>query len=105
MAIVNHATAVIDGTPQVTFQDRTFVGAQYAVANASGAAGATVSTVVTFNEPIPVPAAVFVNPRQSAVWWVDTFTTFGFTVHMAPPNITAEASIAAGTFDVFLVTP
>jgi hypothetical protein len=105
MAIVNHSNAVIDGTPQTSFEDRTFLGAQYTVANASGAAGATVSTVVTFAEAIPVPVVVLVNPRQSAVWWVDTFTAFGFTVHLAPPDITAEASIAAGSFDVFIVAP
>lgn len=100
MAIVKHFTSLLDGSTSA-FTDREFVGRQLAVANAAGSgAGTTVSTVVTFLEPLPSSFTAFVQPGQAAVWWISAKTEYGFTVNLAP--LLAATVLAAGTFDVVL---
>lgn len=102
MAIVKQHVAVLDGTVSV-FSDRVSVGQLLGVANAVGSgAGTTVSTVVTFAEPLPPSYSVHVGVSQAALAWVTARTTFGFTVNLAP--LLAATTLPAGTFDVLVAS-
>jgi hypothetical protein len=100
MAVVKHSTAVLDGS-NGTFTDRTIIGLQLAVANASGGAGVAVTTVVTFPEPLPPTYTVVIQAYQDCTSYVTTKTTFGFSVVLTPRL--AANSLASGTFDVMIV--
>jgi hypothetical protein len=98
MAIVKHLISMLDGSSG-DFSDRVIAGLQLGVPNAAGSGeGATVSTVVTFPEPLPPSFTVLVQCNQDAVAYVTSKTTFGFTVNIAPRL--ATETIAAGSFDV-----
>ena len=101
MAIQKHDLQVLDSPTPSTFTDRLIIGQQLAVANAAGAAGATVSTVVTFPEALPPAYAVLIATGQAVGWFVSAKTAFGFTVNLVPYVNTA--SVAAGTFDVTVI--
>jgi hypothetical protein len=101
MAMAKERFAVLDGSTAPANPDRVIFGQQLGVANASGAAGATVSTVVAFLEPLPPVYAVTVQPGQAAVSWVTARTTFGFTVNLAP--LVSTNAISAGTFDATVI--
>lgn len=100
MAIVKHDIAVLDGSNPM-FTDRAIVGVMTGVANASGTAGATVATVVTFLEPLPAGYVAMVQPNQDAVAYISARTTNGFTVNLTP-RLAANA-LAAGTFDLLVM--
>ena len=66
-----------------------------AVANGSGAAGATVTVAVTFAEPMPDAAyAVEFDAGQDVVCFATAKTAFGFTLNINPRL--AANSVAAG---------
>jgi len=100
MAIDKHTMFVLDGSSAI-FTDRTIVGVLVGVANASGGAGAAVTTAVTFAEGLPASYAVFVNPGQDATWYVSAKTSAGFNVVLT--SRLAANSVASGTFDVLVV--
>lgn len=102
MAIVKHSVSVLDGSSAPAFTDRMIVAQQLAVANVVGsAAGASVSTVVTFTEPLPSAYTVMVAANQDSCWYITAKTTYGFTVVLNPRL--AANTLAAGTFDVTVV--
>jgi hypothetical protein len=71
------------------------------IANASGSANATVSTVVTLPNALPNSTyAVFVDAGQNVAWNVTSKSTTGFTVNLVPPS---GGSVAAGSFNVLVV--
>lgn len=75
--------------------------AMLGIANASGAANATVSTVVTLPNALPSTSyAVFVDAGQNVGWNVTARSTTGFTVNLVPPS---GGSVAAGSFNVLVV--
>ena len=100
MALDQHTISVPSGS-QPNYQDRAVLGEQFGVANAAGAAGATVSTAVTFGNELPPNYAVLVDTGQDAYAWVTAKTSNGFTVNMAP--VLSTNSVAAGTFNVVVV--
>jgi hypothetical protein len=103
MAIVKSRVSVLDSPTAPTFTDRVTIGQQLGVANLiGGGAGQTVSTVVTFPEPLPATYSVHVGVGQAALAWVTARTTFGFTVNLAP--LLAATTLPAGTFDVTVVS-
>lgn len=102
MAIDKHTVAVLDSPTVAAFTDRVFLGQQLAVTNAAGgSAGATVTTVVTFPEPLPPAYSVFIQSYQDCTAYVTTKTVFGFSV-VQTPRLAAN-TLAAGTFDVMVV--
>jgi hypothetical protein len=101
MAMSKERFAILDGSTASANPDRVIFGQALGVANASGAAGATVSTVVTFLEPLPSVYAVTVQPGQAAVAWITSRTAFGFTVNIAP--LVSTNAISAGTFDATVI--
>lgn len=102
MAINNHIISVLDGSSGNDFLDRVFYGIKIGVANVAGSgAGAAVSTVVTFAEPLPDTFTVLVQPGQDATWFISNKTVFGFTVTLNPRL--AANTLAAGSFDVILL--
>lgn len=103
MAVAKHRTSVLDSSTVSAFQDKIIVGQQLGVANViGGGAGQTVSTLVTFTEPLPANYAVLVQPGQAAVWWISAKTTFGFTVNLAP--LLAGTTLPVGAFDVVVLS-
>lgn len=107
MALPFHIVEAPDGAAPRN-SDRFVLGPILGTANASGAAGATVSTAVNLPAgalPVDVSGnalyAVYVSPNQKCFWWVDTKTHASFVVHMAPD--TGADSIASGKFDLLIV--
>jgi hypothetical protein len=99
MSLAKHRASVLDSPTAPQFTDKTLFGQQLGVANAiGGGPGATVSTVVTFLEPMPANYQVLVGVSQAALAWVTARTTFGFTVNLAP--LLPSTTLPAGTFDV-----
>lgn len=99
MAVAKHRTSVLDSATVSAFQDKIVVGQQLSVTSAvGGGAGQTVSTVITFTEPLPAAYQVLVEPKQAAVWWISAKTAFGFTVNTAP--LLAATTLSASTIDV-----
>lgn len=98
-----HTIEMLDGSNQ-NRPDRVLVGLQTGVANlVGGAAGAAVTTGVTFGMELPTAYAVFVtvdNTTAAAVQ-VAAKTNTGFNVILTP--VVATATIAVGTFDVMVV--
>jgi hypothetical protein len=71
------------------------------IANASGAANATVSTAVTMPNALPNTSyMVVVDAGQNVAWNVTSKTTTGFTVNLVPPS---GGSVAAGSFNALIV--
>jgi hypothetical protein len=71
------------------------------IANASGANGATVSTVVTLPNALPNTSyMVVVDAGQSCSWFVSAKSTTQFTVNQIPPS--AGTAIAAGSFNALI---
>ena len=99
MALDQHTISVPNGALPAN-QDRTIIGSLPGVANAAGAAGATVSTAVTMGD-LPPNYSVIVNPGQGCGWFVSGKTSTGFTVNLVP--FSSTATVAAGTFDVVVV--
>jgi hypothetical protein len=100
MAIAKHRISQLDGSA-AAFTDKLVIGTFIAVPNAVGSgAGASVSTVVTFAEPLPASFGVTLGLHQDAVGYVTSITTFGFTVVLNPRL--AANTLAAGSFDVFV---
>ena len=92
----------MDSASVPTFTDRSVAGQQLGVVTAiGGGAGQTVSTVVTFTEPLPANYQVIVSPALAVVWWITARTTFGFTVNIAP--LLAATTLAASTVDVLVI--
>lgn len=83
--------------------DRAVLGSMPGIANAAGAAGATVSVAVSLpaSANLPVNYAVLINPGQGCMWYVSAKTSSGFTVNLVP--LSSTAVIAAGNFDCVLV--
>lgn len=83
--------------------DRVTLGVKVAVANAAGAAGATVATAIAMPTGTQLPAnyTVIVNPSQGCGWYVSAKTTNGFTVNLVP--FSGTATVAAGSFDCVVV--
>jgi len=103
MSTQKHDLQVLDSPTSPTFTDRVIVGQQLAVVTAAGGgAGQTVSTVITFLEPLPASYQVVVSPALAVVWWITARTTFGFTVNIAP--LLAATTLAASTVDVLVVS-
>ena len=101
MGLIQHSIEVPNGANQAR-SDRTILGSNEGTANASGAAGATVSTTVTLpNANLPAQYSVLVNPGQGCGWYVDTKTANSFVVHLVP--FSGTATIAAGAFDAVVV--
>ena len=101
MALIKHSTSLLDGSTS-DFTDREVVGVQYGVANViGGSAGASVSTVVTFLEPLPASYGVWIGHHQDATAYITTPTLYGFTVVLNP--LLAANTLAVGTFDVLVV--
>ncbi len=98
MSNLVHTVSSPDGMPFAQ-KDRATIGVLTGIANAAGAAGATVSTTITLPASADLPAdyAVMVSPSQACFWYVSGKTSSGFTVNLVPT--TSSASIAAGTFD------
>jgi hypothetical protein len=101
MAVQKHDVQVLDSPTASAFTDRVIVGQQLGVANAGGGAGVTVSTVVTFLEPLPPSYTVLIGSGQGVGWFVSAKTMFGFTVNLVP--FAAGVSVASGTFDVTVI--
>jgi hypothetical protein len=92
----------MDSATAPTFTDRSVAGQQLAVITAAGGgAGQTVSTVITFTEPLPASYQVIVSPKLAVVWWITSPTTFGFTVNIAP--LLAATTLGASTVDVLVI--
>jgi hypothetical protein len=71
------------------------------IANASGAASATVTTAVVLPAAMPNTSyAVFVDSGQGVAWSVTSKTTSGFNVNLVPPT---GVAVAAGTFNCLVV--
>lgn len=100
MAIDKRVLQTLDGSTAV-FTDRMIVGVQIGLTNASGSAGAAVTTAVTFAETLPATYTVLVQANQDAVPYVSSKTTSGFNVVLNPRL--AANSVAAGTFDVIVL--
>jgi hypothetical protein len=102
MAIAKHRSSVLDSPTPSQFTDKLLFAQQLNVANLiGGGAGTVVNTIVTFPEALPANYQVIVSPKQDATWFVDTRTTFGFTVHLEPRL--AANTLAAGDFDVLVI--
>ena len=85
-----HDIDLVDGSTP-TMQDRLIGGLQLAVANLSGAAGAAVTTAVSFPGPLPATYSMFVDCGQAAiVTAVTSKTSTGFKG--------VKTSLAATTF-------
>lgn len=99
MAIQKHTVAVLDGS-SAGFTDRVVLGQQLAVANAAGGgAGASVTTAITFADPLPsTNYTVLCQMSQDATWYITGKTTTGFNVVMNPRL--AANTLASGNFDV-----
>jgi hypothetical protein len=74
--------------------------AQYAIANGSGSAGATVAVAVVCQDAV-LPASgeynVAVELGQDCTWFITSKTAGGFTVNIQPRL--AANSVAAGSFN------
>ena len=81
-------------------QDRTIIGTVPDIANAAGAAGATVTTAVSMSD-LPPNYSVLVNPGQGCGAFVSGKTNTGFNVNLVP--FSGTGVVAAGTFDVVVV--
>jgi hypothetical protein len=103
MSFAKHNIQILEfGSAQSSNSDRVILGQILSVANAAGTgAGATVSTVVTFLDPLPPSYGVVITPNQAAVAWVSAKTTFGFTVNLAP--LLPATTLSAGAIDVTIV--
>jgi hypothetical protein len=71
------------------------------VANASGGAGVTLSTAVTFNEVLPATYSAWVQPGQGVGWFINNKVAKGFTVNLVP--FPAGVSVASGSFDATVI--
>jgi hypothetical protein len=102
MAIDKRVMSVLDGST-AAFTDRELLGVQFGVANAAGSGpGESVSTVVTFAEPLPALGyGVWIGLHQDATAFTTDETLDGFTVVMNPRL--AANTLAAGAFDVMLL--
>jgi hypothetical protein len=102
MAIDKRVVAVLDGST-AAFTDRELLGVQFGISNPAGAsAGASVSVVVTFAEPLPsLGFGVWIGHHQDATAFVTNETLDGFTVTLSPRL--ASEMLAAGTFDVMIL--
>jgi len=102
MAIDKRVVAVLDGST-AAFTDRELLGVQFGISNPAGAsAGASVSVVVTFAEPLPsLGFGVWIGHHQDATAFVTNETLDGFTVTLSPRL--ASETLAAGTFDVMIL--
>ena len=96
-----HDIDLADGsTPNML--DRLSGGLQLAVANASGAAGASVTTAVSFGSQLPPNYSVFVDSGQSGVvGTVTARTSTGFNVVLTP--LSTSGVVAAGSFNVLVL--
>lgn len=93
-----HTISLVKGT-QPARQDRLIVGMKCGVINAvGGGAGQSVTTAVTFAEPLPAAYVVSVDPHQDAGWYTTNRTANGFDVVLTPRL--AANTLAAGTFDL-----
>ena len=102
MAINVVNNAVLDGS-NPAYQDRLLIGIKLAVPNAAGAAGATVTTAVSFpNGELPSSGnySVSIDAGQACFAYATNKTAFGFNVVLQPTSGTT--SIAAGTFNVIV---
>jgi|SRR5581483_9667951 len=98
-----HTTAFSQGSAVPQQQDRLRNYVAYAVANGSGAAGATVTVAVTVpGAPLPSNGQYFVDYDLPADYTVFTTnkTAAGFTVNIQPRL--AANSVAAGTFNLWV---
>lgn len=97
-----HTIEIPDGTSQPAWPDRIIVGTLFGITNAAGAAGAAVSTPVTWPVAGTLPANYFVEVEASQVCAVSIpvsgKTANGFNVVLTP--LSSAATIAAGTFNV-----
>jgi hypothetical protein len=101
LAIDKRVISVLDGSSGTDFLDRLFFGKQVGISNVAGSGpGASVSTIVTFQEPLPDSYTVLVQPGQAATWFISNKTVFGFTVTLVP--LSGE-TLALGSFDVVLL--
>jgi hypothetical protein len=72
-----------------------------AIANASGANGATVSTTVTLPNALPNTSyMVVLDAGQSCSWFISGKTTTQFVANMIPPS--GSTAIAAGSFNALI---
>jgi hypothetical protein len=96
-----HDIDLADGsTPNML--DRLQGGLQLAVANVGGAAGAAVTTAVSFASQLPPNYAVYVDCGQPGiVAAVNARTSTGFNVVLTP--ISTSYTVAASSFNVWLV--
>lgn len=99
MALDLHTVSVPSGASPA-YQDRVVVGNLPGVANAAGAAGATVTVAVAMAD-LPPAYSVHVNPGQGCGWYVDGKSNAGFNVHLVP--FSSSNTVAAGTFDVTVI--
>ena len=100
MAIAKHRLSQLDGSA-AAFSDKLIIGTLIGVANVVGSGnGASVSTVVSFAEPLPPSFGAIISPHQDAVGFITSITTSGFTVVLNPRL--ATNTLAAGTFDVLI---
>jgi hypothetical protein len=103
MSLIFREIEVADGS-NLAQQDRVIVAAQNNVANASGAAGAAVTTAVSFPKGnLPGNYTVQINPGQACFAHVTqgSKTSTGFNVVLTPMD--GSTAIAAGNFDVLVV--
>jgi hypothetical protein len=102
MAIDKRILSTLDGST-AAFTDREILGVQFGLSNPAGAsAGASVSVVVTFAEPLPgLGYGVWLGMHQDATAFITNQTLDGFTVVLNPRL--ASETLAAGTFDVMLL--
>jgi len=93
---------VIDGAIAASNNHNPVIFAQACgVANASGGAGVTVTTAVTFTEVLPTTYSVLVQPGQGVGWFISAKVAKGFSVNLVP--FSAGASVASGSFDVTVI--
>jgi hypothetical protein len=93
-----HTVEVPDGGV-LAQPDRTLLGIQYGIANASGGAGASVTTAVTGFVNLPANYFVDVEPSQACFVTITGKTSTGFNVVMTPA-VAGSGTISAGTFNV-----
>jgi hypothetical protein len=96
-----HTVECPDGFPPAR-SDRIIL-AQQTVANASGVAGAAVTTAVAVPGGLPTPYSVIVTPSQACFVSVTSKTSNGFNVTLTPLYNGANTAIAAGSFDVVVL--
>lgn len=100
MAVPIHSLEVIGGG--FNKPDRISIAIQMAVASLiGGGAGQSITTAVTFADPIELPYAVFVQPDQDAVAYIANKTRDGFDLVLYPRL--AANTLAVGATDILIV--